>query len=629
PRTIVNDKWYKLRMEMKGENLTFYIDDDLVGSFVDSSIKAPGKIGLWLDNRSFMVDDIVVGDANVKPVLLAVAPGNAWNAEVGAADREVDVSASKSDGSADSYTVSSSDPKVVSVVQNGSKVVLHAVGAGTATVTFTSGANPALRKTIAASIEPAFVLPAGTYGKLKSVPAPGSRGVYADQTLSLAFDAPIALTGKGSVRIFRAVKDQLVDVIKPVNESDAIGPSADKYYRGMAMPMLRVVGNTLVVRPHANKLEYGTKYYVAIAEGTLKDARLGGKAFTGLGKKAGWVFATKAAPARKLSTLTVDDDGHKADFRSVQGALNYAMQNLPKDAPVTIKVKNGLYEEPLYLRGKDNLTIQGESRDKTVIQFENYESLNGGSGAGVAKAGVNAGGGRATFLVEQSDLLTLERMTLKNPHVKVNGINNQAETIYFNGSTQRLVAKDMDFISRQDTLQINGYSWFYNTLVAGDVDFIWGSAKAALFENSEIRTVVDSSDASKGGYLVQARVLAPTDKGYVFLNSRITREAKVPDGLTDLARSAGVPSYFDNVVYVNCKLDKHVDPAGWWTNPTPNPAKASATTGWREFGSTALDGSALELGGRTPAARTMSAAEAAPYQTREQVFSAINWKPQP
>ena len=147
----------------------------------------------------------------------------------------------------------------------------------------------------------------------------------------------------------------------------------------------------------------------------------------------------------------------------------------------------------------------------------------------------------AVLLAENSDLLTLERMTLKNPHLKVNGVNNQAETIYFNGTTQRLVAKNMDFISRQDTLQLNAYSWFYNTLIAGDVDFIWGSAKAALFENSEIRTVVDSTDASKGGYLVQARVTSPADKGYVFLNSRLTREADVPDGLRRAGAQRGQP----------------------------------------------------------------------------------------
>lgn len=631
PLTIVNDAWYKLRMEMKGDALTFYLNDDFIGTIKDTSIAKPGKVGLWLDNRSFMVDDIIVGDANVKPVLLALDSASAWNSEVGGDDLAVNVTASKADGKPDDFSVSSSDAKVVSVAKSGNKTVLHAVGAGSAKITWVSGSNPAMSKTVAANIEPAFVQATATYGKLKgkTSPAAGSRDAYVDGTLRLAFDAPVALTGKGSVRIFAPGNARPVDVIKPTGERDAIGPSAEKFYRGVAMPLMSAEGNTLVVRPHSGKLQYGAKYYVTVADGTLKDAKLGGKAFTGLGEKAGWKFATRKAPKAGLTALKVDGVGTKADFRSVQGALNYAMQKLPADKPVTIKVANGTYNELLYLRGKNNVTILGENRDKTVIQFDNFESLNGGSGSGVAKAGVSSGGGRAVFLAEQSDMLKLERLTLKNPHLKVNGINNQAETIYFNGTTQRLVARNANFISRQDTLQLNGYSWFYDTLIAGDVDFIWGSAKASLFENSEIRTVVDSTDATKGGYLVQARVTDPKDKGYVFLNSRITREAAVPDSATDLARSAGVPSYYDNVVYINCKMDKHVEPAGWWINPIPNPDKASATAGWREFGSTALDGSALNLTGRVVNAHALTAAEAAPYLTREQVFSAIKWNPAP
>ena len=44
------------------------------------------------------------------------------------------------------------------------------------------------------------------------------------------------------------------------------------------------------------------------------------------------------------------------------------------------------------------------------------------------------------------------------------------------------MAKHSNFVSYQDTLQVKGYSWFYDCFVTGDVDFIWGSANAALFE---------------------------------------------------------------------------------------------------------------------------------------------------
>jgi pectate lyase len=630
-RTIVNDQWYKLRMEMKGSNLNFYIDDDLAGSFSDPSITAPGKIGLWLDNRSFSIDDIQVGSADVKPALLSLDQGDSWSSEVGGSDLAVNVSATKPDSSLDNYQVSSSNPEVVRVDVQGGKSVLHAVSAGEATITFTSGSNPAKTKQIKASIEPAFTLVKIGYGKLAkhTQPVAGSHAAYADGELALSFDSAPEFTGIGSLRIFRARDNALVDVIRPKSESNTYGPTPDGFYRGVNMPLMRVDGKTLVVRPHQGKLAYGEHYYVAISDNLLKGATLAGKPFTGLGKEAGWNFATKKAPAKTLTTLTVDDDGTKADFRSVQGALEHAMKNLAKDTPVTIRVKNGVYEEMLFLRAKNNVTIQGENRERTVIQFANYEALNTGLSAGVKKEGTASGGGRAVFAVADADLLTIENLTLKNTHLKKAGINGQAETIYFMADKERLIAKNANFISRQDTLQLNGYSWFYNTLVAGDVDFIWGSSKAALFENSEIRTVVDSTDATKGGYLVQARVTKAEDKGYVFLNSRLTREEGVPDGATVLARSAGSPAYFDNVVYVNNRMDKHISPEGWWMNPIPNPGSANEKAGWREIGSQSLAGAPIDVGARVKGARSMSEAEAAPYATREAVFSAIGWNPKP
>ncbi len=151
------------------------------------------------------------------------------------------------------------------------------------------------------------------------------------------------------------------------------------------------------------------------------------------------------------------------------------MANVAVATAATIEVKDGTYDELLYVRGKDNLTIHGQSRAGTVIASQNYDGLNTGSGAGTASPGASAGGGRAVVLVESSDLLVLDNLTLENTFIKLAGASGtQAEVIYFNGNAQRLIAKNVNLISRQDTVQVNGYAWFYNDLIAGDVDFIWG-----------------------------------------------------------------------------------------------------------------------------------------------------------
>ena len=325
----------------------------------------------------------------------------------------------------------------------------------------------------------------------------------------------------------------------------------------------------------------------------------------------------------------MDDTGSSADFRTLQGALNYVMQNLSKTEAATITVNNGTYNELLYLRNKDNLTIVGESRAGTLIQYQNSEALNPGSS------------GRPVFLVELADLLTLENLTLKNTTIKT-ASGGQAEAIYFN-STGRLVAKNANFISEQDTLQLKGYSWFYRSLVAGNVDFIWGNNNVSLFEESEIRSLGDSSNATNGGYVVQARTLTAADKGFVFLNSNLTQGPgptgnTIPAGATYLARSPGGTSTWDNVVFINSRMDTHINAAGWAGagvngQPAPNPGTATATTGWREFATMNANGDSISLASRVGGYELSLGEVASEYCNRAQIFAAYNssagWNPLP
>ncbi len=132
--------------------------------------------------------------------------------------------------------------------------------------------------------------------------------------------------------------------------------------------------------------------------------------------------------------------------------------------------------------------------------------------------------------------------------------------------------------------------------MAGNVDFIWGSSRAALFEESEIRTVGDTTSATSGGYVLQARVPNAADKGFVFLNSSLTHgpgpgplHGDVPDGATWLARSPGGTATWDNVAFINCRwIATWPRPAGPGLGvngqPAPNPVVPNAVSGWREYG---------------------------------------------
>lgn len=642
-------QFYTVRFEMIGSTLTVYLDGKNLGAITDASFAQRGLIGLYTSNKSFQIDDVRVGDPRQKPVQLTLDPAaTTYAAEAGDAPLAVAVTAVTADGTADSFTVASSNPAVVSAAASGNTVTLTPLSAGTASIVFTSGSEPGLTRTIAASIAPQFVQPTQTY-PLAGVSSPAAQAgaVNVDTVLTLTFDSPPTLgsgssTG-GSIRIFRKSDDALVDVIRTSGETDVLGYPGQALVRHVNTAPIRIDGNTVRIAPHTGKLAYGTAYYVAIADGVFTNTTLGGLPFVGIGKLGDWSFTTQAA-APTAGTVTVDDDG-SADFRTVQGALDYAMQNFAKTAPVTINVKNGAYDELLYLNGKDNVTIKGESRDGVVIRYTNNDTLNPGTGTSQSPtvAGSPAGG-RAVMLVENADMLVLDTLTIDNTTIRSPAISGQAETVYFN-SDKRLVARHANFMSEQDTLNLKGWSWFYDTLVAGNVDFIWGGSHAALFENSEIRSVGDSANASSGGYVVQARVPAATDVGYVFLNSALTHgpgpgpnHGDVPLGATYLARSPGTTSTWDNVAFVNCRMDAHVAPAGWAGQgvngqPAPNPAVATADAGWREYGTTTLAGTPLDLSTRVGGYVLSDADVAARFANRALVFAAYGggagWNPQP
>ncbi|ACR32218.1 pectate lyase [Burkholderia glumae] len=543
------------------------------------------------------------------------------------------------------------------------------VGANSATAATATGTD-----SVAAAATSAFV------------PANGETAACADTRLSITFDAPPTLGTSGRIKVMRASDGSVADTIDisgaPVTaggetqtympaantEIDKLGNNVGSLtqWRYVYYTPVTISGNTATVRLHDGVLAYGTRYYVSVDNGVL-NGRIGGKAFAGIASPTAWAFQTHAAP-RSPTAVTVAASG-TSDFRSVQGALDWIMQNgcvtctNANDAK-TITIANGSYNEQLFLRNVNNLTIAGQSRTGVVVYDDNYESYNpstGGSrtapqstltteGSGTRRS---LGGGRSVFLVEGADLLKLTNFTLQNSHVKRAVDNNQAEAIYYNSATlngSRLSATQMTFLSAQDTLQLKGWAWFYQSLIAGDVDFIWGSPYAALFEQSELHTVADPVTPTSGGYVFQSRA-AYGFPGFVVLDGTLTADAAVPAGATYLARSGGLasPAYCttaytgsgsfgnanlgcDDVAYIGTRMGTHVAADGWYTNPTPNPASPTAAAGWRETGSLDASGHALSTSGRNSVVAT-TGADLSGLNTRAKVFASWNnnagWTPAP
>ena len=345
---------------------------------------------------------------------------------------------------------------------------------------------------------------------------------------------------------------------------------------------LRISGNNLVIRLHTGKLDFGKEYYVTVDESVCGKAVAAGE----------WTFATKAAPS--ASAIGVNPDG-SADFCTLQRALQYAAEG------AVITLADGTYPELLYLRDKKNLTVKGTSRDGSVIAYPNAEAYYPGSS------------GRPLWLVENCDNLVLQDLTIHNTY----GEQGQAECIYFNSGSNahKLVIENCALLSLQDTFQTKGEVYVHGSLIAGNVDFIWGGAKACLFEDCEIRCL----PYQHGGFVIQARVPSASNVGFVFLNCRITAGEGAQDGSVYLARandhSQESSITYDNVTYINCQMASVIAQVGWYTSPAPNPATPSATAGWKEYGTTGVSTAARNAYGKT-----LTAEEAAAYSSRQAVL---------
>jgi len=619
---------YTLRLDVDGAALTAYLNGNrLIG--VDEPNPLPPRVGVLSPLGQAGISGLRAGTmAQPATSIGLVHQHKQITLQAGDPAQRFSVRAAGRSGlRALRFSAVSGDPSVAEASADGDTLVLTPRGAGVTAVTLSSAEDPNVAVILAVRVGPAFAASASQYMLAgRAQPAAGEGGVPVDTRLQLHFDQAPVLGASGSIRIVRAADNATVDVIRPGLELDEIGSTQDGVKRVVRYQAITAEGKTVTIRPHDGRLAYGTGYYILVDGQLFSGARLVGAPFDGIGKAAGWHFRTRER-APQGSMLRVSATG-KADFRTIQGALNHAMQHIPRAQPVTISLANGRYEGLLYLRGKDNVSLRGDSRAGTIIAAENSDGINPGSGVGQSPMAPGASGGRSVFLVEDADLLRLDTLTLANTTWRSKTIGAQAEALNFN-SEGRFIANQVDFLSEQDTVQVKGYAWFYRSLVAGNVDFIWGYNRAALFEESEIRSVGDSANPQSGGYLVQARTVAEDDPGFVFLNSRLTHGPgpagnDVPPGATFLARP-GVATAWDNVRYIQCSVGPHINAKGWHERPRGG-------KGWEEGGSTDLAGKALGVSQRA-AGRVLAPAEAARYDSRTKVFAQFDngkgWNPQP
>jgi hypothetical protein len=299
-------------------------------------------------------------------------------------------------------------------------------------------------------------------------PAPGSTGICTDTLLTVTFDVAPKLGTSGRVRIHQAATDAVVETIDLASATHTrlIGTNGTPYNY---LPII-ITGTVATIFPRAGVLAYGQSYYVTIESGVFTDT--GGVAFAGVADAATFRFSTRpAGPAAGSTALTVAADG-SGDFCTVQGAIDFIPRN--NTARTVITVKAGTYREIVYIgSAKPFITLRGEDRERSVISYANNANFNSGN--------------NRTMVASDANDFVLETITLRNATPKG---GSQAEAIRGNG--QRVVFDRVTLSSFQDTLLWNGALFVTDSLIEGDVDFMWGGG-ACFFQRCELRALAPAS----------------------------------------------------------------------------------------------------------------------------------------
>jgi pectin methylesterase-like acyl-CoA thioesterase len=418
-------------------------------------------------------------------------------------------------------------------------------------------------------------------------PANDATAICPDTLLTIRFDTAPRLGTAGRVRILNSATDAVVETIDLASgaQTRLIGTNTTPYNY---LPII-VSGQTATIFPRAGVLAYGQTYYVLVDSGVFVEST--GAAHAGVVDKAAFRFSTRTSgPAAGATALTVAADG-SGDFCTVQGAFDFVPRN--NTARTLITVKRGTYREIIYLgSAKPFITLRGEDRAETIITYAN-------------NANFNAGNNRAMVACDANDF-TLESITLRNATPRG---GSQAEAIRGNG--QRCIFDRVTLSSFQDTLLWNGSLFVTDSLIEGDVDFMWGGG-ACFFQRCELK-------ALNAGFYAQVRN-GQNQKGNVYVDCRLTSAPGVTNSfLARIDPRAGVANTwpFSQVVFLNCAIGPHITAAGWQLD---GGATIAPDLQFWEYKSTDLNGAPLNVAARQAASRQLDDATAAQYRNPQFVL---------
>ena len=301
------------------------------------------------------------------------------------------------------------------------------------------------------------------------------------------------------------------------------------------------------------------------------------------------------------SELTVAVNG-PGDYTSINAALNMFRAYSP--VPLKLHIKDGIYHEKVVIpHWLTNLTIDGQSRDKTIITNDDYSGklLPGGMDT---KTGKDKFGTFNSYTVQiQGNDITIINLTIRNTAGRV----GQGVALHVEGD--RVMIKDCNLLGNQDTLLTANDSsrqYYVNCLIEGTTDFIFGPA-TVVFKRCSIRSLSDS-------YITAASTTQHQQYGYVFMDCELTANDEAKKVYLGRPWRA-----YARTVFIRTNMGSHIRAEGWhnWGK-----AENEQTAFYAEYD---CKGEGAKPDGRVKWSHLLSKKQAKQY-TLKNIFR--NWTPE-
>lgn len=297
-----------------------------------------------------------------------------------------------------------------------------------------------------------------------------------------------------------------------------------------------------------------------------------------------------ASPYDNPDTIVVARDG-TGQFRTITDAIEVCRAFM--DYHKVIYIKKGTYKEKLIIpQWVQNIELCGESRDETIITYDDHANIN------------KMGTFRTYTLRVDANNITFKNLTIENNAARL----GQAVALHTQGD--RLVFQNCRFLGNQDTIYtgMEGTRLFFDhCYIEGTTDFIFGPS-TAWFEQCTIHCKANS-------YITAASTPKHIPFGYIFNHCTITAADDVSK--VYLGRPWRDYGY---TLFMHCALPKQIRPEGWhhWQKEREQTAR------YLEYENT---GEGADISKRVTWSRQLTKKEAKDI-TLEKVFSREDkWRP--